>query len=311
MATGPNNGLRALIDLSTGLRVLDTVAADMSFPASHPGWLGLRFGNDDSIRTADVILVLDCDVPWIPLLCQPQENARVFHIDVDPLKMRMPLFYIAAEGRWQADAGTVLKQLKSCIEGDVGMQKTLASYADRAAKLQRSHQERLACIVTLGSKPNPDGTFGTAYLTAAVRRHAPPDTIFVAEPVTQSYAVHDQIQATEPGQWLHSGAAGLGWSGGAALGVKLATDAEQDGGKRFVCQIVGDGTYLFSVPSAVYWISRRYKIPILTIVLNNKGRLHCEWGLQVTDTVRIYRLECTERLTSLGPSRRPSLQSDE
>lgn len=34
---------------------------------------------------------------------------------------------------------------------------------------------------------------------------------------------------------------------------------------------MGDGTFLFSVPGSVYWISQRYKIPILTIVLNNKG----------------------------------------
>lgn len=53
------------------------------------------------------------------------------------------------------------------------------------------------------------------------------------------------------------------------MGVKLATDTE--GKKKFVCQIVGDGTYLFSVPGSVYWIAERYNIPILTIVLNNKG----------------------------------------
>lgn len=28
---------------------------------------------------------------------------------------------------------------------------------------------------------------------------------------------------------------------------------------------------MFSVPSSVYWISQRYNIPILTIVLNNRG----------------------------------------
>jgi len=38
-----------------------------------------------------------------------------------------------------------------------------------------------------------------------------------------------------------------------------------------VVQIVGDGTFLFSVPGSVYWISQRYKIPVLTVVLNNKG----------------------------------------
>lgn len=32
-----------------------------------------------------------------------------------------------------------------------------------------------------------------------------------------------------------------------------------------------DGTFLFSVPGSVYWIAKRYNIPVLTIVLNNHG----------------------------------------
>ena len=64
----------------------------------------------------------------------------------------------------------------------------------------------------------------------------------------------------------------MGWSGGGALGIKLGSEHTLGAGKgKFVVQIVGDGTYMFSVPSSVYWISQRYKIPILTIVLNNKG----------------------------------------
>jgi thiamine pyrophosphate-dependent acetolactate synthase large subunit-like protein len=39
-----------------------------------------------------------------------------------------------------------------------------------------------------------------------------------------------------------------------------------------ICQVVGDGTYLFSVPSIVYWIASRYGIPVLTVVLNNRGK---------------------------------------
>lgn len=65
------------------------------------------------------------------------------------------------------------------------------------------------------------------------------------------------------------------------MGIKLATDYENrdaaSGDRfgsnkgKFVCQIVGDGTYLFSVPGSVYWIAQRYDIAVLTIVLNNKG----------------------------------------
>lgn len=49
-----------LADTVKGLRVLDTGGSDMCFPADHPAWLGLRYGVDEAIKTADVILVLDC-----------------------------------------------------------------------------------------------------------------------------------------------------------------------------------------------------------------------------------------------------------
>jgi thiamine pyrophosphate-dependent acetolactate synthase large subunit-like protein len=62
--TGRNTAsVPALVELANtviGLRVLDTGGSDMCFPADHRAWLGSRYGKEDSIRTADVILVLDC-----------------------------------------------------------------------------------------------------------------------------------------------------------------------------------------------------------------------------------------------------------
>lgn len=49
-----------LADTVKGLRVLDTGGSDMCFPAHHRAWLGLRFGIDKAIETADVIVVIDC-----------------------------------------------------------------------------------------------------------------------------------------------------------------------------------------------------------------------------------------------------------
>jgi len=61
----------------------------------------------------------------------------------------------------------------------------------------------------------------------------------------------------------------VGWFGGAAVGAKLGL--MHAGKPKFVTAVVGDGTFLFSVPSSVYWMSRRYNVPFLTIVLNNSG----------------------------------------
>ncbi|KAK4234222.1 thiamine pyrophosphate enzyme, N-terminal TPP binding domain-containing protein [Achaetomium macrosporum] len=268
----------ALVELANtvkGLRVLDTGGSDMCFPADHPGWLGVRYGNEDAIRTADTIIVLDCDVPWIPTQCRPREDAKIFHIDVDPLKQVMPVFYIQAQHRYRADALTAIEQIMALLKSDEGFKAQLTGEESekRWAALQESHKKRLESIA-IRSQPLENGEFGTGHLCAKLREMCPKDTIWAVEAVTNTGFVHDSIQATLPGSWINCGGGGLGWSGGGALGIKLASEheAQLKGEKgKFVVQIVGDGTFLFSVPGSVYWISKRYNIPVLTIVLNNKG----------------------------------------
>ncbi|KAL4874930.1 thiamine pyrophosphate enzyme, N-terminal TPP binding domain-containing protein [Aspergillus karnatakaensis] len=268
----------ALVELANsvkGLQVLDTGVCDMCFPSDHPGSLGVQYGSHPAIKTADLILIIDCDVPWIPTQCRPQESARIFHIDVDPLKRLMPLAYVPALRRYTADAHTSISQLVSFIQSSPDIQKTLSSseYTDRWTALVKQHQERTQSLDALSTTTN--NTFNASYLCQQLKQLLPNDTIFAVEAVTNSILVADQIRPTGAGQWINCGGGGLGWSGGGALGIKLAADAaarargENKG--PMVVQIVGDGTFLFSVPSSVYWISNRYQIPILTIVLNNKG----------------------------------------
>ncbi|KAI0444983.1 thiamine pyrophosphate enzyme [Xylaria telfairii] len=262
----------ALVDLANivkGLRVLDTGGSDMCFPASHPGWVGLRYSSDGSIGEADVILILNCDVPWIPTQCKPKDGTKIFHIDVDPLKNMMPVAYVSAQHRYRADGLISVEQI-------IEAAKDLASKADAEIgnrkwdALQSSYQKRLATI-SATAVPAEDGTFGTGHLCKTLRALVPEDTIWAIEAVTNTHFVHDAVRPELPGSWINCGGGGLGWSGGGALGIKLASIVEHGGKGKFVVQVVGDGTFLFSVPGSVYWISKRYKIPVLTIVLNNKG----------------------------------------
>ncbi|KAL2181575.1 thiamine pyrophosphate enzyme, N-terminal TPP binding domain-containing protein [Thermothelomyces heterothallicus CBS 202.75] len=260
-----------LADIVKALRVLDTAGSDMCFPADHPAWLGVRQGADPSISDADVIVVLDCDVPWIQTLCKPRPDATVFHIDSDPLKQRMPLFYIQADARYQADSLLSVHQIIEVLRRPDSEAAKLLSSKDLAAA-EAARQEAYAARIERIEKaagPLPDGRFGVAHLSRLLRSACPEDTIWAVEAVTNTGFIHDNVRPTRPGSWINCGASGLGWSGGAALGIKLAADAEGRG--QFVCQIVGDGTYMFSIPGSVYWIAHRYKIPVLTIVLNNNG----------------------------------------
>ncbi|KAI1434368.1 thiamine pyrophosphate enzyme [Xylaria sp. CBS 124048] len=262
----------ALVELANtvkGLRVLDTGGSDMCFPASHPGWLGLRYGVDDAIREADAILIMNCDVPWIPTMCKPKEGIEVFHIDVDPLKYMMPVAYVPAQHRYRADALVSIEQI-TVDARELAATIDLEIINKRWEALQASYQARLATI-SKRSTPAVDGSFGTGHLCRTLRKLCPEDTIWAVEAVTNAFYTNDGIQPELPGSWINCGGGGLGWSGGGALGIKLASVAEHGGKGKFVVQIVGDGTFLFSVPGSVYWISKRYQIPVLTIVLNNKG----------------------------------------
>lgn len=277
-------GLVALANKIPGLRVLDTGGSDMCFPANHPAYLGLKYVNEEVISEADFILVVDCDVPWIPTQRKPKPETKVIHIDVDPLKQQMPVFYIQAFARFKADSTTAFSQIIEHLAADATLSTKLSDDTHKAAgeKREKGFEARRAQIKAKASVPGDHQSAINPHLLAAqVRAAVPEDTIFAVEAVTLAGFVADQIAPVLPKTWINCGGGGLGWSGGGALGVKLATDYEHrdinSGDKfgtnkgKFVCQIVGDGTYLFSVPGSVYWIAQRYDIAVLTIVLNNKG----------------------------------------
>ncbi|KAJ5380456.1 uncharacterized protein N7496_002884, partial [Penicillium cataractarum] len=260
-----------------GIRVLDTGGSDMCFPADHPGWLGLRYPGHDLVKTADFILVIDCDVPWVPTQFKPSASAKIIHIDVDPLKQQMPVFYIPSMATFRADSATALRQLNEHIASNSSLQQFVSSSENSSMGQLREQDyvKRRKEIADLAVVPagGDSAPLNISYMMAQVRKGVPLDTIWAIESVTLTHQVSDQVGATLPNSWINCGGGGLGWSGGGALGIKLASDVQHGGpGKgKFVVQVVGDGTFLFSVPGSVYWIARRYQIPVLTIVLNNKG----------------------------------------
>ena len=61
----------------------------LSLPADHPCHLG--YDPSALLDDADAILVLECDVPWIPSRKAPPPDCKVIHIGVDPLFSRYPI----------------------------------------------------------------------------------------------------------------------------------------------------------------------------------------------------------------------------
>jgi acetolactate synthase-1/2/3 large subunit len=246
-----------------GVGVLESVPSAVNFPHNDPLYQGNHWNHpfqNQALADADFILVIDSDVPWIPTVSKPSSTAAIAIIDVDPLKQSMPLWHIKARRCYRADAATALSQLNARLDR--------AEIDQEAAERRRLHyarryRERRAELDRL---EDPGGEVVTPeYLTACVRRQVGLDAIVVNEGITNYPAICDHMAREKPGTMFASGGGSLGWSGGAAIGMKLAAP------DKTVVVLSGDGSYMFSTPSTVHWMARRYRTPFLQVVFNNRG----------------------------------------
>ncbi|MCW3473502.1 thiamine pyrophosphate-requiring protein [Limobrevibacterium gyesilva] len=246
-----------------GVAVLESVPNYMNFPADDPLYQGCQWNEpvqNQALAEADMVLVLDSDVPWISAVSRPRSDAAIFHIDTDPLKQQMPLWYIAARRVFRADVATALRQVNARLD-----QATIdaPAVAARMAHYRRRHADR---IEALRSREQPNGAAITPeYLTACIRARVDANTIVLNEGISNYKTIIDHLMSTRPGSMFTSGGGSLGWNGGAAIGAKLAHP------EATVMALGGDGSYMFSVPSTVHWMARQYKTPFLQVVYNNRG----------------------------------------
>jgi len=277
-----------LTRLSTTLSIpiVATCASAVAVPFSHPYFLGVTFLNGRThsahLATADVILVLDSDVPWIPATQPPSADARVFVVDSgDPLKT------ISAVGQWHVDAemmcnADVALALEGIIAAVDAQRIDTGLVQRRRLELAAEHEEwvhgldRLEDAWSFDLQPGPEAGWATVPNVLGVLRRtierqtssrSLKKTLVLNEGITNYAVVWNHMRTEDVGMHITSGGSSLGWGLAAAIGAHLG------GGTKYelIVSIIGDGSYLFGVPSSAYWIARRYETPFLTIVLNNGG----------------------------------------
>lgn len=250
--------------------VIESGGYYMNFPTNHPLHLGYEdyTGSNESterLKNADMILVIDCDVPWIPLHSEPIEGTKIYYVDIDPLKEDIPTWFFPATKRFKADSSKVLKQLNEKAEQVEFTEENLQTFKSRLEILAEDKQKLIDAINAKNSIKSENGFITPDFLVKVVNEVIEEDTIVVNEAISNFGAVWRNIERTREGQFYGSGASSLGWHGGGALGIKLANP------DKTVVALTGDGTYMFSVPESVHWISAQYKLPFLTIIFNNRG----------------------------------------
>lgn len=251
-----------------GIGVLESAPSALAFPHDDPLYQGNTWNEpfqNEALAAADLVLVIDSDVPWIPSVSRPRDGAAILHVDIDPLKEETPLWYIGAEASFRADAETALAQINAAFDGRA-LPKTRVEKRGRAwRKLGTARAKALAALERPSEGHSAEGHPAAEYLTAQVRAHVDAETIVLSEGITNYPTIANHLRMTRPGAFFTSGGSSLGWSGGAAIGAKLARPDET------VVALTGDGSYMFSVPSTVHWMARRYETPFVQVIYNNRG----------------------------------------
>jgi acetolactate synthase-1/2/3 large subunit len=262
----------ALVELAEllAIPVVEAMAYHVNFPAGHPLHAGYQYhsvGQNPVLAEADVILVIDSDVPWIPAVNRPSPGAAVYYVDADPLKAQMQLWDFPARRCAAASSKLAVEQIARGVRrgafGEGGLGDPAAISARRAATAAR-HQRALA--EREEAERPADGVITAEYLTACLRRLLDgEDALVLHEVVTSSKAVAEHLRPDRPGSVVHHGGGYLGWTGGAAVGAKLAYP------ERPVVTLTGDGSFLLGVPASAFWVQRRYGTPALTVIYDNRG----------------------------------------
>jgi acetolactate synthase I/II/III large subunit len=240
----------------------------LSLPSSHP--MNLGFNPAQQVQKADTVLVIECDVPWIPSQVAPAEHCKVIQCGLDPLFERYPIRGFPCDIAITGSALATLSALVPALE-----QK---STAESIALRRRWIADERASLTAV---------YKTA-LDAAARR-TPPDPVWVShcigrtkDPrciVINEYTLFPEHCTFEfPDLYFgSSSASGLGWGPGAALGAKLARPESP------VMAVVGDGAYMFSNPAAVHHAAALHDLPVLFVVMNN-----AMWGAVQRSTLAMY-----------------------
>jgi acetolactate synthase-1/2/3 large subunit len=240
----------------------------LSLPSSHS--MNLGYVPARHVPSADVILVIECDVPWISSLVSPDKDCRIIQCGLDPLFSRYPIRNFPGDITITGTTVATLSALTAVLEkkGDV---------EEVENRRHRIKEERATMVA--GWK---------AVIASAAGRH-PPDPAWVSHCIDQAkdadcivvneytlFFEHCSFEAPDL-YFGSSSASGLGWGAGAALGAKLARPDRQ------VMAVLGDGAYMFSNPAAIHHAAALHELPVLFVVMNNNM-----WGAVERSTLAMY-----------------------
>jgi len=228
----------------------------LCLPTDHDMHVGYEVGA--FITDADVILTVDCDVPWIPALHNVNPDAKVIQLATDPLYSSYPVRGFPCDLAIAADAAEALAALSDAMaEGEKAAAGRIGTRRKRVAGIRAAAADGRTAQLHGAGTGSP---INTNWLARCIDEVKGADDILVSE----SQLPIGHLRLTRPGTFFGtSPSGGLGWGVGCALGLKLGART------RTVFSVVGGGSYMFGNPTPAHYVSAAMELPVLTVILNN------------------------------------------
>jgi acetolactate synthase I/II/III large subunit len=257
-----------------GIRVAEFNSIDLNIPQDSPCFAGAD--PLALLEGADLGLLLDTDVPFVPQSARSAAAIRWIQIDLDPLKADFPMWGFATDMRVQGDSSIVLRQVLEAVEAraDDNYRRRVA---DRIAGWERSRVTGMEKRTAASANKGVNGALNPAFVLATLSGKIAQDDVVLNEAIRNGPVLQEHVKRTKPQSYVGLAGGGLGFSGGMALGLKLARP------NRRIVQVIGDGGFHFSSPDSVYAVAQQYQLPIFTVVLDNGG-----WQAVKSATQRVY-----------------------
>ena len=230
--------------------------AYQSFPMNHPLFAAKR-----SIAEADVVLVIEADVPWVPAPNALAPDAFVAAIGIDPVKHRIPTYEFTADLRVTSDALAAIRALTAALRRRVSPGD--AAIAARARRWGEAAAARIAGIDQEARALGDGAMIDPRFVSYQIARLLDDNSLVIDD--TTRDQLFPYLRLARPGSYFHNPGSAGGWAPGAALGAKLAAP------ERDVIAVTGDGFYLYATPTAALWAALRHDAPFVTVVYQNRS----------------------------------------
>ncbi len=240
--------------------VMDTRhCQSLNFPTTHP-----LYGTGPEPKDADVVVVFESAVPWLPPQQSPRHDAAVAWIDPDPVQSRFKTMEFQADLWLAADTSTAARAIHDAATGMLS-KSDMSRVSDRREKLERRKHELVEAAEEKAKKAGQRTPVNPRWVSYQIQQILEPEALLLDDALSNSQTLREYHRRSIPGSYFRRAGSTGGWGVGAAVGAKLAEPASD------VVHATGDGFFMFGSPLEALWAAAYHKAPFLSVVYTNRS----------------------------------------